>query len=518
MGVEAIKISDSVSAATKKHGSFFTAGIQPKLTINKPGDLYEQEADRVAEKIMHTDSISSPNNFFAPSLKPSVQRKCAACEEEEISRKESSASNPMVTPAVRSVLSSPGQALDTQTRNFMEAKFGHEFGEVRIHNDSVAHQSSADISAKAYTNGNHIVFGAGEYNPSTNAGKHLLAHELTHVIQQNSEMVKREIIQRAKIPYRPITIADFQAKPPASSSYSAEISSGFDVPGFSTSPNYKITGERCTTDDKKASKMVVAKQKIDPVIFDSMTSYMDTEASWIRDRFKDNGVGYCKQQAKKCELDFDQSIKSDNAICESKAKECAENLKGGRTGFRFQVGKDVKDVAVANTKSDCSYFFLERCKELHTKNRKVSLGTIVAKNKGDCSKTFQTQCQVSEITSIKDLLRHEQGHFDITDIIAAKARSSLKAKTAKEFTAKGCGQDKAEEQINILIDEVKKLGTDWQAKKEQAQNDYDFQTTRGSIADKQKIWETKIKDGLKEYDIGATTTTTPPTTTKQPKP
>ncbi len=72
------------------------------------------------------------------------------------------------------------------TRTFMERRFGQDFGHVQIHNDGFAHQSSADIQAKAYTHGNHIAFGAGQYQPQSDAGRHLLAHELTHVVQQGS--------------------------------------------------------------------------------------------------------------------------------------------------------------------------------------------------------------------------------------------------------------------------------------------------------------------------------------------
>jgi hypothetical protein len=79
-----------------------------------------------------------------------------------------------------------GQPMSGDVLSFMEERFGCDFSGVQIHNDSLAHQSSADINAKAYTHQNHIVFGAGEYQPDTNSGKQLLAHELTHVIQQNA--------------------------------------------------------------------------------------------------------------------------------------------------------------------------------------------------------------------------------------------------------------------------------------------------------------------------------------------
>ncbi len=78
-----------------------------------------------------------------------------------------------------------GSQWTTHTRNFMESRFGYDFGSVQIHNDAMAHRSSADINALAYTHGNHVVFGNGHYQPNTDSGKKLLAHELTHVVQQS---------------------------------------------------------------------------------------------------------------------------------------------------------------------------------------------------------------------------------------------------------------------------------------------------------------------------------------------
>jgi hypothetical protein len=89
-----------------------------------------------------------------------------------------------VLPVVREVLRSPGRPLDPDTRAFMEPRFGHDFRRVRVHADARAAQSAQDINARAYTVGDHIAFGARQYAPQTEVGKHLLAHELMHVIQR----------------------------------------------------------------------------------------------------------------------------------------------------------------------------------------------------------------------------------------------------------------------------------------------------------------------------------------------
>ncbi len=87
-------------------------------------------------------------------------------------------------PLVSGVLSSPGEPLDAETRRFFAARFGHDFSSVRVHADAAAAQSAHAVNALAYTVGEDIVFGAGQYAPRSRAGQRLLAHELTHVVQQ----------------------------------------------------------------------------------------------------------------------------------------------------------------------------------------------------------------------------------------------------------------------------------------------------------------------------------------------
>jgi hypothetical protein len=89
-------------------------------------------------------------------------------------------------PIVRGVLAASGQPLALATRRFMEPRFGHDFGRVRVHTDRVAADSAESIGARAYTAGHHVVFGAGQYRLSTADGRRLLAHELAHVTQQTA--------------------------------------------------------------------------------------------------------------------------------------------------------------------------------------------------------------------------------------------------------------------------------------------------------------------------------------------
>jgi hypothetical protein len=162
--------------------------IQPKLVVNEPGDAYEQEADRVADQVMR---MPAPELSIAAGP-PQLSRKCDGCEEEDkkkLQMKSAGASEAAASeapPIVHEVLRSPGQPLDAPTREFMEPRFGHDFGHVRIHADSRASASAYAVNALAYTVGQQLVFGRGAYVPKTDSGRKLLAHELTHVVQQRA--------------------------------------------------------------------------------------------------------------------------------------------------------------------------------------------------------------------------------------------------------------------------------------------------------------------------------------------
>lgn len=109
----------------------------------------------------------------------------------QIKRGETSVSGRTIVPgSVHDVLRSSGQPLNSVTQHLMEARFGHEFGQVRVHTDSKAAASAQDLNARAYTVGPHIVFGADRFRTGTRAGLHLLSHELTHVLQQRRASVR----------------------------------------------------------------------------------------------------------------------------------------------------------------------------------------------------------------------------------------------------------------------------------------------------------------------------------------
>jgi outer membrane protein OmpA-like peptidoglycan-associated protein len=177
-------------------------GLQPKLAVSQPDDPHEREADRIAETVMRMAALPTATPFSVSHHRSGeAQRKCASCEEEEkqeIQRKEhSAAADPpaVSTLVVDGALSSPGRPLDEATRSFMEPRFGYDFSHVRVHDDSSSATSAAAVNANAYTIGPHIVFGTGRYQPRSNDGRRLLAHELAHTVQQASSppQVQRNI-------------------------------------------------------------------------------------------------------------------------------------------------------------------------------------------------------------------------------------------------------------------------------------------------------------------------------------
>ncbi|MBC8028989.1 MAG: DUF4157 domain-containing protein [Pyrinomonadaceae bacterium] len=157
----------------------------------------------MTETRLHAQQKSAPE--FTPVGGGLLQRKCACGGSAELSGEcegcsnqnlsiQRSTRNPepgirnsvSVPPIVNEVLRSQGQPLDAKTRAFMEQRFGHDFAHVRVHADTHAAQSAQAVNALAYTVGQHTVFAAGQYAPDTSAGKQILAHELTHTIQQRS--------------------------------------------------------------------------------------------------------------------------------------------------------------------------------------------------------------------------------------------------------------------------------------------------------------------------------------------
>jgi hypothetical protein len=172
-------------------------GIQRKLTVGEEDDEFEREADKNANRVMRM-----PEHGF-------IQRKCQECEKEEKLRRlptsgspdtfaQSHASGPSaagerLSKAIQSTCGR-GQSLDRSTQSFMNSRMGAEFSGVNVHTDTEAAQLNSQLHSRAFTIGSDIYFNEGQYKPESASGKHLLAHELTHVMQQTGS------IRRAPMP------------------------------------------------------------------------------------------------------------------------------------------------------------------------------------------------------------------------------------------------------------------------------------------------------------------------------
>jgi hypothetical protein len=164
------------------------ATLQAKLAIGSVNDPLEHEADRVADQVMRMPAPEAGRALSSAPLK--ISRKCSGCEQEENLQKksvEAAEVSAYETPAsVHDALRMPGQPLDSATHAYFGPRFGRDFAQVRVHTERQAAASAETIRADAYTLGDDIVFASGKFAPSTPAGRKLLAHELTHVVQQGA--------------------------------------------------------------------------------------------------------------------------------------------------------------------------------------------------------------------------------------------------------------------------------------------------------------------------------------------
>ncbi|MEO0376498.1 MAG: DUF4157 domain-containing protein, partial [Cyanobacteria bacterium P01_A01_bin.17] len=221
--------------------------IQPKLKIGAPNDKYEQEADRVAARVMQMpesqvqrqigvtdeeESIQAKMNgaeiqhiteeeemMQTKASEGKIQRICSQCgdeeklqrmekEEETLQPKPESTGVSTVTSGIQTSINrlrqGGGAALPESTQTFMELRFGHDFSRVKIHTNPQAADLSRSVRARAFTVGNDIFFDQGEFQPNTPAGMRLVAHELTHTLQQTNQL-STNVIQRQLVSSEDLT-------------------------------------------------------------------------------------------------------------------------------------------------------------------------------------------------------------------------------------------------------------------------------------------------------------------------
>ena len=172
--------ASSLNSGCGHRGQQRALGIQAKLKVSHPGDRGEQEADAMADDVMRSSAGARQGR-------------------EEGARRDSTVAS--AARAREALAIGAGGPLDASTRAFMEPRFGHDFGHVRVHADSAAAAAAEALNARAFTLGRDLVFAQGEYRPHTSSGRHLIAHELAHAVQQEQAGgAAGETIQRVACP------------------------------------------------------------------------------------------------------------------------------------------------------------------------------------------------------------------------------------------------------------------------------------------------------------------------------
>jgi hypothetical protein len=300
--------------------------LQAKFRVSNPGDVHEREADRVAAEVMRAPDLPGAVEVTSrASSGSSVDRACGECEASsslpasgEDSRDELQVFAKGETSAGATTAGGEahlvtdgldrggGKPLGDRERSYFEPRFARDFGDIRVHADGEAARSAHSIDALAYTVGRDIVFGEGQYRPETQAGSTLLAHELTHVVQQGHG---EPTTASRQIEIQALSSEATISRQPASSAPASVPSS---APAATTTPaappalNYDMLADRIRkaieglgTDEEQVYLALQQLQRNDAAIRELERVYMskfnlDLEAD-IRDDFSDEELEYALQ-------------------------------------------------------------------------------------------------------------------------------------------------------------------------------------------------------------------------------
>ena len=281
---------------------------QAKLTIGKPNDRYEREADTVADRVVAMPkqrahlTPSLQNKPLSKTITKLAQRQVASVQPKRLQglpkvQKQGDGSL-KASSDIASRLSSSrsrGSVLDDNTRGEMESNFGADFGKVRIHTGSDAAQLSQDLGAKAFTHGSDIYFNEGQYNPNSSEGKHLLAHELTHTVQQGASIQRQVNISTNGAPTLQLLFGYVERKFKQGLNYLAERT----VPGY-TLLNV-VLGKNLITGDAVARSgvnLIRGYMRLSPVIGSVLLSELEETESlpqagkWVEGKVAEFGIDF----------------------------------------------------------------------------------------------------------------------------------------------------------------------------------------------------------------------------------
>src|SRR5207247_1367932 len=188
----------------------FAAAAGRGLPIGPPDDVFEREADSIVDRVLAGVDPGPASALPGPAVQRACAcggshveeaggEECAECRAERLQRKPAGLAPAVAPSSVSAVVGSPGRGLDVPVRSSMEAAFGRDFGDVRVHTDGQAARSAADVGALAYTVGRHVVFAENQFRPLSQAGRRLIAHELAHVVQARAPpaLARTPVVRRA---------------------------------------------------------------------------------------------------------------------------------------------------------------------------------------------------------------------------------------------------------------------------------------------------------------------------------
>ena len=438
--------------------------LQPKLVVGSQQAAEEREADRVADAVMRESDGRTGANVGA--ISSAVQRSSAGL---------STSIEPQAPPIVDQVLGRSGQALDSDARHFFERRFERDFSNVRVHADAEAAASARAVDAHAYTVGNHLVFGASRYAPDTASGRRLLAHELTHVVQQGATLrrlsMNSSLVQdagdRDDEEERPIRRLQRQA-----------VNVGVKEPGPDSDSAGQAEAEPHQVGDREKALAECKQATPDPPVcspstppgWSSFTGPVPAGTTWGAQT--------------ECPIE----------PVDVPSQKCEEKILGQASGpsKRFQgvFHPDLSWVqpcypnASKPKKNGCAVW-IARCEEYFAKGGATPIALPAekcaafqprydgAKNAAECSSILGKDCNETMVRVSKLLLKHEQKHLGIACALAKKGNDALT-------------EGKSFEQVAEVLKE----------KWDTLQAQYDDQTSHGCKAAAQATWNAKITKGL----------------------
>jgi hypothetical protein len=479
------------------------------------GSLCDREIAHV--KVVSNTSIAS-NRL--------LQHKCEKCRKKELLQRRSAEQIRPYTipPIVNEALNSPGQPLDLGVRTFFEPRFGHDFNKVRIHTDAKAAESARNVNALAYTMGSDIVFRAGQYSPENTDGKLLLAHELVHVVQQNGSIgLQRQLddIKEEDVPSETAEkVEDIQEEPTDEATEKQAEES--EIYPEEIGPLGEV---EYISEDYSPEEEISEEEKISAVSAD-LSSHLSSD--WVTppnhvsereaDRISHAMVyGHDIKPNLQLETDLGQKRQIQRKIfwddqnklnwSDFKAKPTIGSRSNASTSSGFNISKITPKRSAEpyppGYPTPCKY----RGKDSTNFEALVSLD-ISREGLGVKAYMEPKNSWVKPNSKSNALLEHEQGHFDISHVIAYKTEFALIYWGIRKLgKAIKCGKiaalNAATKAWNVLnpTQSLNRISSSGFSKLNQAQNDYDTETNHGTKPSEQKEWLGNISADLPDYEV-----------------